>query len=174
MVLPKLTLILGGAASGKSHFAERLAIDSGISVTYVATAEAKDAEMRERIDRHRYSRPKHWRTIEVPLDVAAILQKPPKGVILLDCATVWLSNQFLRSETGLVTEKDRLLEALNTCSVPVIVVSNEVGTGIVPTNSVARSFREAQGRLNIDLAAIAELVVLVVAGLPQVLKGEFA
>ncbi len=129
--------------------------------------------MTERIARHRHGRPKHWQTIEAPLEVAAILQSPRDGVILLDCATVWLSNQLLQSEAGLVTEQDRLLRALNECSASVIVVSNEVGKGIVPANAVARSFRDAQGRLNIDLAAIADLVILVVAGLPQVLKGDF-
>lgn len=171
-MLPGLTLVLGGAASGKSAFAEALAEKSGTSWVYLATAQAFDAEMHSRIDTHIARRGAGWRTVEAPLEAAGVLEGLPAGApCLLDCATLWLSNHML-AERDLAAEQARLLAALEGCAAPVIVVSNEVGQGIVPEAALSRRFREAQGRLNIALAARAGLVVQVVAGLPQVLKGE--
>lgn len=171
-MLPGLTLILGGAASGKSAFAEALAEKSGKPLTYLATAQAFDTEMRARIDTHIARRGAAWRTVEAPLDAAGALGDLTSGdVCLLDCATLWLSNHLL-ARSDLASQQARLLTALETSAAPVIVVSNEVGQGIVPQAALSRQFREAQGRLNIALAAQAGLAVQVIAGLPQVLKGE--
>lgn len=171
-MLPALTLILGGAASGKSAFAEALAEKSGISFVYLATAQAFDAEMRAKIDAHIARRSAAWRTIEAPLEAAGVLRGlDGTAPCLFDCATLWLSNHLLAGR-DLDAEQARLLEALAACPAPVIAVSNEVGQGIVPDAALGRRFREAQGRLNIALAAQADLVVQVVAGLPQALKGR--
>ncbi len=170
-MLPALTLVLGGAASGKSAFAEALAEKSGISFTYLATAQAFDAEMRDRIDTHIARRGPGWQTIESPLEAAKVLENlRGDAPCLFDCATLWLSNHMLAG-SDLAAAETRLLHALAGCAVPVIVVSNEVGQGIVPDAALGRRFRDAQGRLNIALAAQADLVVQVIAGLPQVLKG---
>lgn len=171
-MLPALTLILGGAASGKSAFAEALAEKSGISLVYLASAQAFDAEMRAKIDAHIARRGPKWRTVEAPLEAAGVLRGLDGAApCLFDCATLWLSNHLLAGHDP-EAEQTRLLEALAACPAPVIVVSNEVGQGIVPEAALGRRFREAQGRLNIALAAQADLVVQVIAGLPQVLKGR--
>ena len=139
---------------------------------YIATAQAWDDEMRDRIARHRDARGAGWEVIEAPLDVAAALATvPAEAAVLVDCATLWLTNHLL-AEHDLQAESNRLLAALAACSAPVAVVSNEVGWGIVPDNALARRFRDAQGRLNQQLAAGADLVVAVMAGLPLVLKGD--
>ena len=167
--LPQLSLILGGARSGKSTFAERLATATGLPRIYFATAQPSDDEMCDRIRRHQQDRGADWHTIEVPLDATGALTKAPKGhIILLDCATLWLSNQLLAGH-DLVEETSTLLTALQNCPSPVIVVSNEVGWSIVPDNALARRFRDAQGQLNQMLAGQAGLVVGVMAGLPIVL-----
>lgn len=168
--MPHLTLIVGGARSGKSRLAERLATASGLPRSYIATAEIWDEEMRARIAQHVVDRGEGWTTIEAPRDVVGALDRA-KGVVLIDCATLWLTNVMLgkgdvRSETA------RLLVALAAYPDPVIVVSNEVGWGIVPDNALARSFRDEQGRLNQRLAEVADLVCGVMAGLPMVLKGQ--
>ncbi|MFD3190459.1 bifunctional adenosylcobinamide kinase/adenosylcobinamide-phosphate guanylyltransferase [Sedimentitalea sp. HM32M-2] len=169
---PGITLVLGGAASGKSDYAEALAVDCGKPRVYLATAQALDAEMRRKIDRHIGRRGTDWMTLEAPLNLpAALATLAAHQVCLLDCATMWLSNQML-AEADLDRAQAALLQALRDCPAQVIVVSNEVGQGIVPDNAVARDFREAQGRLNIALAARADLVVQVVAGLPRALKGQ--
>lgn len=170
--LPALTLVIGGARSGKSGVAERLVTATGRARSYIATAQAFDDEMRSRIDRHRSDRGPAWHTIEAPQDVAGALAKvDPTGVVLLDCATLWLSNVMLAGE-----DVDRaslaLVETLAGSPAPVVVVSNEVGWSIVPENALARQFRDAQGRLNQRLAARADLVVAVMAGLPLTLKGS--
>ena len=172
-MLPKLTLILGGASSGKSRFAETLIQSSSIAPRlYIATAQPFDAEMRAKIAAHRAQRGPDWHTIEAPMDLAAALAlAPPDCVILIDCATLWLTNQML-AETNLATATATLLSALHTCPAPILIVSNEVGQGIVPDNPLARRFRNEQGRLNQRLAAAADLAVFVIAGLPQVLKGR--
>ncbi len=170
-MLPPRVLVLGGASSGKSAFAERLAGLYAKPKTYIATAQAFDAEMRARIDKHRADRGDNWRTIEAPLDLeAAFAQTGAGDIALLDCATLWLSNQLL-SEADPITACDAFMAAVVQCPGDLIVVSNEVGQGIVPENALARAFRDAQGRLNQQLAAASDLVVLVAAGLPLVLKG---
>jgi len=171
-LLPKLTFIVGGAASGKSRLAERLAENHGTAKVYLASARIYDEEMAEKVDLHKKRRTTGWETIEAPLNVAHELGRIAGDVVLFDCATLWLSNHMLSETSDLKAEQEGLLSALRTCSVPVIVVSNEVGEGIVPHNALARRFREAQGRLNIELAAAADLVIKVSVGIPQVLKGE--
>ena len=169
--LPPLTLVVGGARSGKSAFAERLVLGSARPRRYIATAEAWDDEMRDRIARHREDRGTAWTTVEAPLTLAeALTRARPDEAVLVDCATLWLTNQLL-AEHDLPAEVNRLIDALAACPAPVVIVSNETGWGIVPENALARRFRDEQGRLNQRLAATAGLVVTVIAGLPMVLKG---
>ena len=169
---PKLSLVLGGAASGKSLYAENMVLKSGKPRIYLATATAHDAEMQAKIDRHITQRGTGWTTLEAPLNVdAALANLSSDHICLFDCATLWLSNQMM-ADADLNTAQNNLLKALKSCPATIIIVSNEVGHGIVPDNAMARTFREAQGRLNIALAAQAELVVQVTAGLPTVLKGQ--
>ncbi len=166
-----LTLVLGGAASGKSAFAETLVMATGKPRVYLATAQAFDDEMRAKVDRHRDQRGPDWTTLEAPHDVAPALSGlHTDQVCLLDCATMWLSNRML-AEDDLAAAQDKFLAALAGCAAELVVVSNEVGQGIVPDNALARRFRDAQGRLNIALAARSDRVIQVVAGLPLVLKG---
>ena len=170
-MFPKVTLIIGGASSGKSAFAERLVLTAGKPPVYLATAQALDGEMAERIARHREMRGDGWRTVEAPLAVAEVLQSlTGDEVVLIDCATLWLSNHLLK-DNEIVAEQAALISALDACASSVVVVSNEVGQGVVPDNTLARRFSEAQGQLNQIIAAHADLVVSVVAGLPMVLKG---
>jgi adenosylcobinamide kinase/adenosylcobinamide-phosphate guanylyltransferase len=169
--LDALTVVTGGAKSGKSRFAEGLATASGRPRVYIATAEAWDDEMRSRIAAHLKDRGTGWQTVEAPRDVAgALALVGPKAVVLLDCATLWLTNHML-ADADLARESVTLLQALKNCPAPVIVVTNELGWSIVPDNALARRFRDAQGRLNQQLAAQADLVVAVISGLPLVLKG---
>ena len=171
-MLPKLSLILGGAASGKSVFAEQLVMDTGQPRIYLATAQAFDGEMEAKVEKHLLQRGPDWQTIEAPHETAEALKDlPAESVVLLDCATMWLSNHLL-AESDLVAEQDKLLNALTDCAARLVVVSNEVGLDVVPENKLARQFRNAQGALNQALARQADLAVLVVAGLPMVLKGE--
>lgn len=170
--LPPLTLVIGGARSGKSAFAEHLITGSNRPRRYIATAEAWDEEMRDRIARHRQDRGTGWTTVEAPLDLAAALTDVrPDEAILVDCATLWLTNHLL-ADHDLAAETTHLLAALTACPAPVVIVSNETGWGIVPENALARRFRDEQGRLNQRLAAASALVVTVIAGLPMVLKGQ--
>ncbi|MBU2991830.1 bifunctional adenosylcobinamide kinase/adenosylcobinamide-phosphate guanylyltransferase [Octadecabacter sp. 1_MG-2023] len=169
--LPDITLVLGGAASGKSGFAESLCFQAGKPKTYIATAQAFDDEMRDKIKTHRLQRGENWLTIEAHLDLGpALSERTPDEIVLLDCATLWLSNVLL-ADQDLDTAMTALMTALTACHAQIVVVSNEVGNGIVPDNALSRQFRNAQGRLNQRLAAQAGLVVQVIAGLPQVLKG---
>ena len=171
-VWPKLIFVLGGAASGKSRFAETFVEAQARPRIYLATAQAFDTEMEEKIALHRDRRLPGWTTIEAPMDAAARLRAlPGEAMVLFDCATLWMSNQLL-ADADLDAAQGDLLAALADCAAPVVLVSNEVGQGIVPDNALARRFREAQGRLNIVLAAQADVVVHVVAGLPQVLTGR--
>ena len=168
--LPQLSLVLGGARSGKSGLAERLVTASGRPRHYIATAEAWDDEMRARIAAHRHDRGPDWVTHEAPRDLGPVLAgMPGDAVVLLDCATLWLTNVLL-AEADVAAESAALLTALARCAAPVVVVSNEVGWGIVPENRLARAFRDHQGRLNQQIAAEAGLVIGVMAGLPMVLK----
>lgn len=170
--LPALTLVIGGAKSGKSTFAEGLVRGTGRPRLYIATAQAWDDEMRAKIAQHRRDRGSDWQTVEEPRDLAPVLAGAKADqVVLLDCATLWLSNHLL-AEADLDTECAGLLVALSACPAPVVVVSNEVGWSVVPDNALARRFQNAQGRLNQSLAAQAGLVVAVMAGLPMVLKGQ--
>lgn len=171
-MLPSLSFVLGGAASGKSVFAENLILGSGLTPVYIATSRVWDDETKTRVDVHKARRDTTWDTVEAPFDLSpALTSATPQHAVLIDCATMWLTNHLLE-ENDLRQIQSRLLHALSTCPAPVVIVSNEVGQGIVPENTLARRFREAQGRLNIALAAQSTLVVQVVAGLPNVLKGS--
>jgi adenosylcobinamide kinase / adenosylcobinamide-phosphate guanylyltransferase len=171
---PRLTLVLGGARSGKSRRAEALARATGLDRIYIATAQAFDDEMRERIAKHRTDRAEDgWTTIEEPLELPSAILKAatPRTVLLVDCLTLWLSNVML-AERDLAAAERALLAALGQTAGPVVMVSNEVGFGIVPETPLGRRFRDAQGRLNQGIAAIADRVELVVAGLPLTLKPD--
>ena len=170
--LPDLTLVLGGARSGKSRHAEALVAARGLARTYIATAEAWDEEMRDRIAHHREDRGAGWRTVEAPLELgAAIAAEAGEGrVVLVDCLTLWLTNTML-AERDVGAEQAALLDALEGAGGPVVCVSNETGLGIVPDNALARAFRDAQGRLNQSIAALAARVDFIAAGLPIRLKG---
>ncbi len=171
-MFPKLTLILGGASSGKSAWAEGFVDLAGKPPVYLATARALDAEMRAKIERHRQSRGEDWRTVEEPLDaVRALFDVTGEECVLFDCATLWLTNHLLEG-SDLEAERDALIDALRRCAPNVVVVSNEVGHGIVPEAALSRRFRDAQGVLNTQLAAASDLVIFITAGLPMVLKGR--
>lgn len=170
--LPPSTFVLGGAASGKSQWAEALAESAGNAMVYVATSQIFDDETATRVQIHKKRRDGRWRTHEAPFDLGpALAEVRPDEVVLIDCATMWLTNHLL-AEHDLQTATAALLASLRACPAPWVIVSNEVGHGIVPENALARQFREAQGRLNIQLAAEAALAVQITAGLPQILKGE--
>jgi adenosylcobinamide kinase/adenosylcobinamide-phosphate guanylyltransferase len=172
MTLRKLTLVLGGAASGKSDFAESLVVAAGCGKVYVATAQLLDDEMAAKAARHRDARGPGWRTIEEPFDLpAALATVAPSEAVLIDCATLWLSNLIL-ADRDAEAAATALLAAAAACAGPVVIVSNEVGQGIVPDTRLGRRFRNAQGALNRRIAAEADLVVAVMAGLPLVLKGR--
>lgn len=171
MPLPKLTIVLGGAASGKSAFAEQLVTKTDRSRVYVATAQAWDNEMVNKIAAHRAQRGAGWRTIEEPRDLPRALSTvTPDEVVLIDCATLWLTNLTL-DDTDPYGPTVALLTAIAACPAPVVIVSNEVGMAIVPETPLGRRFRNAQGSLNQRIAAAADLAVVVIAGLPLVLKG---
>jgi adenosylcobinamide kinase/adenosylcobinamide-phosphate guanylyltransferase len=167
----RLTLVLGGARSGKSRHAETLITALPPPWIYMATAQALDAEMTARIGAHRARRGAGWTTIETPRDVAATLNAHGKAPVLVDCLTLWLSN-LMMADAAIEQEIDRLQQALAKATAPVVLVANEVGSGIVPDNALARRFRDLQGGLNQRIAAQADHVVLMVAGLPLSLKGS--
>lgn len=165
-----LTFIIGGARSGKSEHAEVLATTHQPPWTYIATAQAYDEEMRERIALHRARRGEGWATVDAPLDLAGALQALPGGrPVLVDCLTLWLTNHML-ADRDVEAGCRRLADVLSRPRGPWFVVSNEVGQGIVPDNALARRFRDAAGRLNQQVAAIADSVLLMVAGLPLKVK----
>src|SRR5262245_10675809 len=186
-----LTLVLGGARSGKSRYAQSLC-DSSSRVIYIATARtgdgADDHEMRERIARHRADRPAEWQTVEEPLGLSrAVLKAPVEATLLIDCATLWVSNlmwEFREKpdwelEKLILAEVDELIDAVRLrdeksiargAAGEVVIVSNDVGGGLVPENSVARAFRDLQGFANQRLAQAADTVVFIIAGLPLRLK----
>ncbi len=169
------TLVLGGARSGKSRLAEAriLAMPRKGEPVYIATAQAFDDEMTARIAAHRAQREgAGWHTVEAPLALAEALENaPPTASILIDCLTLWLSNHLLAG-SDLPAEGARLAQAIAAHPAPLVAVANEVGLGIVPDNPLARRFRDEAGRLNQQLAAQAERVILVTAGLPLALKGS--
>ncbi|MER9231064.1 bifunctional adenosylcobinamide kinase/adenosylcobinamide-phosphate guanylyltransferase [Mesorhizobium sp. M0622] len=165
-----LTLVIGGARSGKSAHAERLVTACPAPWSYIATAQAYDEEMRQRIALHRSRRGEGWTTIDAPLDLAGAIEALPDGQpVLIDCLTLWLTNHML-AEHNCDAECRRLADVLSRPRGPWFVVSNEVGQGIVPDNALARQFRDAAGRLNQDVAAVADTVLLMVAGLPLKVK----
>jgi adenosylcobinamide kinase/adenosylcobinamide-phosphate guanylyltransferase len=176
--LPRLTLVLGGARSGKSRHAEALVENAAAEGVYLATAEAGDAEMAARIERHRARRQAAhdgtaWLTVEEPLDLVRRLRDlaRPGRPILVDCLTLWLSNLLL-ADRDAAQEIARLGDAAAALAGPVVFVANEVGLGIVPENALARAFRDHAGLLNQSIAALSDRVILVAAGLPLVLKAD--
>lgn len=170
------TLILGGVRSGKSRLAERLAADTGQPVTYIATASAgDDAEMAARIAAHQTRRPAGWALVEEPIALAAALQAHARadGCVLVECLTLWLTNLLVADDAAaLDRERAALLTALDALPGELILVGNETGMGIVPLGELTRRYCDAAGRLNQDLAARCERVLLTVAGLPLALKGD--
>jgi adenosylcobinamide kinase/adenosylcobinamide-phosphate guanylyltransferase len=167
----RITLLLGGARSGKSRLAEQLAETRNGRLVYIATAEAWDEEMKVRIAEHKSRRGDRWHSLEAPIAVAEVLRAlpPDTGAVLVDCLTLWLSN-LMHAGRDVSAETAGLLTALNAVEFPVLLVSNEVGLGIVPDNRLARDFRDAQGRLNQAVAAAADHAIFMAAGLPLVLK----
>ncbi|MDQ8729721.1 bifunctional adenosylcobinamide kinase/adenosylcobinamide-phosphate guanylyltransferase [Bradyrhizobium sp. LHD-71] len=165
------TLVLGGARSGKSTFAEQVTCRNGHPKIYIATATAGDDEMRARIAHHRRRRGEGWRTIEEPLQICEVIAREALAdrVVLLDCLTLWLSNVM---HAGLLVDAEtrRLADQLQRTACPIVLVSNEVGLGLVPETPLGRSFRDAQGQLNQLIAASVPNVVFVAAGLPLWLK----
>lgn len=168
---PAIHLVLGAARSGKSRFAETLARQSGLLKIYLATARVLDDEMADRVTRHKLDRGVGWFTVEEPIALAEALasRAAPDRVILVDCLTLWLTNLLLEDE-DIDAHVAALAAILTTAAGPVVLVSNEVGAGIVPDNALARRFRDLQGRLNQDMAALASHVSLVVAGIPLAVK----
>ena len=172
--LPRLTLVLGGARSGKSRFAETLIEAAAPQALYLATATAEDEEMRHRIAQHRARRGARWHTLEEPLELAASLRAAPPGrPVLVECLTLWLAN-LMRAGRPPELEFGALLVALEEIPGPAVLVANEVGLGIVPDNALAREFRDHAGRLNCAVAAAADRVVFLAAGLPMTLKDRVA
>ena len=170
--LPRLVFVLGGAASGKSEFAEKLTRASDLTPIYVATGRVWDDEQKKRVGIHQSRRDAAWQTVEAPVELAAVVAAgQPNQALLVDCATMWLTNLRM-DDLPIPPALETLLEALAKSAAPIVIVSNEVGQGIVPENAMARAFREHQGRCNIALADQADVVVHVVAGLPMLLKGE--
>ncbi|WP_315805125.1 bifunctional adenosylcobinamide kinase/adenosylcobinamide-phosphate guanylyltransferase [Bradyrhizobium sp. SZCCHNS3002] len=170
-VLPRLTLVLGGARSGKSRHAEALVTALPPPWTYVATAQAFDAEMTDRIAQHKARRTEGWQTLETSHDLPSLVRASGDSgtPMLIDCLTLWLSNVML-ADMDVPARCAELIDALGNALGPIVAVSNEVGLGIVPDNALARAFRDAQGRLNQDVAAVADRVILMAAGLPLTLK----
>jgi adenosylcobinamide kinase/adenosylcobinamide-phosphate guanylyltransferase len=167
-----LVLVLGGARSGKSAHAERLVLENGLAPVYLATAEAGDAEMAARIAHHRARRGPAWTTIEEPEELEEVLRREASSdrALLVDCLTLWLSNLLLKG-AAMPDRIESLVQTLRAIPGLIVCVSNEVGQGIVPENALARRFRDAQGQLNQAVAAAAQRVVYMVAGLPMALKG---
>jgi adenosylcobinamide kinase / adenosylcobinamide-phosphate guanylyltransferase len=172
-----IELVLGGARSGKSRYAEQQALDSGLQVIYIATAEAGDDEMQARIAHHRHRRPEHWQTLEQPVHLAQAIadHAGSQHCILVDCLTLWLCNVLFDKQGELQADRyqqqsDALLAALAGCQHRVILVSNEVGSGVVAADAMTRRFVDEAGFLHQKIAQLCDKVVLVTAGLPQILK----
>lgn len=172
-----IELVLGGARSGKSRYAEQQAKASGLQVIYLATAEAGDAEMQQRITHHQQRRPAEWQTLEEPIQLAAALKQhaQPGCCVLVDCLTLWLCNVLFDKQGQLqvavfAEQRDSLLDTLSQCQGRIIMVSNEVGMGVVAADAMTRRFVDEAGFLHQALAQICDRVTLVTAGLPQQLK----
>lgn len=169
----RLTLVLGGARSGKSAYAENLAKQSGNTVIYLATAEVRDEAIAERVRLHQSARPSEWETVNTPIALAASLKQHSGDnvTLLVDCLTMWVTNLLCAEDKSLLAaEKDALLEVLETLPGEVIFVSNEVGMGIIPMGELTRDYVDIAGKLHQEVAALSSHAVLVVAGLPLVLK----
>ncbi len=169
------TLVLGGVRSGKSRLAERLATESGLPVTYVATARADDAEMARRIERHRADRPADWGLVEVDTGLARALERAaaPDQCLLLDCLTLWLTQLLCtEDESRIEREREALIATIPRLPGTLVFVSNETGMGITPMDALSRRFADEAGWLHQRLAPAMDRVVLTVAGLPHVLKGD--
>jgi adenosylcobinamide kinase/adenosylcobinamide-phosphate guanylyltransferase len=171
-VLPRIDFVLGGARSGKTRIALDRAEASGLAPVMVATASAGDTEMADRIARHRAERGPRWSTIEEGVDLAGVFAREarPDRVMVVDCLTLWLSNVTF-SDRDVEAEIATLIESLRLAGGPIILVSNEIGLGLVPADALSRRFRDHQGRLNQRVAAVADRVTFVAAGLPLVMKG---
>ena len=167
----RITFILGGSRSGKSGFALRQSAIVAGRKAFIATAQALDDEMKERIERHRIERPAEWKTFEAPLELQQTITRigGQFEVVLVDCLTLWLSNLML-NERNVDAEIESLIAAAVSCPCPLFIVSNEVGMGIVPDNALARKFRDSAGALNRRMAEIAREVYLVAAGIPVKIK----
>ena len=175
MTAPSIQLLLGGARSGKSRLAEQYALElhkkqeNVAKLIYLATATAGDSEMKTRIDNHQARRDKQWRLIEEPIDIANVIQQSNSNTtILIDCLTLWLSN-CLHVDCW-SEQRDKLINALNDCQANVVMVSNEVGSGVIPKGELSRTFVDESGWLHQELATLCTKVTLVVAGLPMILK----
>ena len=169
-----LQLILGGARSGKSRLAEKLAAESGCAVTYIATSQPLDGEMNERVRHHRERRPEHWALIEEPIELARVLRDNARAdaCLLVDCLTLWLTNLLMLEDLQrLNAERDALLECLADLPGEIVFVSNETGMGVVPLGELTRRYVDEAGWLHQALAERCQRVVLTVAGLPLTLKG---
>ncbi|GAA0424160.1 bifunctional adenosylcobinamide kinase/adenosylcobinamide-phosphate guanylyltransferase [Cocleimonas flava] len=172
---PSSSLILGGARSGKSSFAENLAKESGLDVIYLATANAWDEETKQRVEKHKSDRPSSWKTIEEPIHLASCLLRHsrPEKIIIVDCLTMWLNNLLmLENPAQLRQELDDFLDCVSKLQGRVIFVSNEVGMGIIPLGELTRNFVDESGRLHQKLGHLVENVTLIVAGIPLVVKPQ--
>lgn len=171
----KITLILGGARSGKSQFALKLARQTAGSVVFIATATVSDKEMGKRIKLHRKNRPSHWRTIEEPKKLSFLVKRAPKktDLIIIDCLTIFISNLLLegRSDYSIQNEVNSVLSTIRKSGFDSLIVSNEAGMGIVPDNPLARRFRDLAGRINQSIAAASDEAYFIVSGLPLKIKG---
>jgi adenosylcobinamide kinase/adenosylcobinamide-phosphate guanylyltransferase len=169
------TLILGGVRSGKSRLAERLATESQLPITYIATATGEDEEMRERIASHQLRRPDHWQIVEEPLELASVLSFHADNgrCLLVDCLTLWLTNLLIHADTTkFETERLAFLTVLPRLSGRLILVSNETNMGIIPLGELSRHYCDEAGKLHQEITQHCDQVVLTVAGLPLMLKGE--
>ena len=170
--IDQIVFVLGGARSGKSRYAESMIVSSGLPKLYLATATAGDEEMQRRIADHQSRRGEQWATIEEPLDIASVLgaHAAIDKAILIDCLTLWLTN-LMMANRDIGVEVDRLVQTVQSAKGLIVFVSNEVGLGIVPIDAMSRAFVDHAGRLHQDIAAIADQVTMVTAGIPHHLKG---
>lgn len=173
----KITFILGGARSGKSSFAVKLAAQDGRNSAFIATCEPLDEEMRKRIELHKQKRPRRWQTFEAPYDIPAALRKIKAkfGIVILDCLTLLISNLMLKgkkNDAEIEKEIYKIISLLKQAKSDSIIISNEVGLGIVPQNKLGRKFRDIAGRINQQVTLSADEVILMVSGIPLTLKKE--
>ena len=166
------TLVLGGARSGKSHYAEQTVDQLQRQVVYIATAESGDQEMQQRINMHQAQRPATWQLVEEPINLSEALFNNDNNtnVILVDCLTLWLSNVLAENDSNTQEKVDELVDAVSQVSAELVMVSNEVGQGVVPMGELTRKFVDESGRMHQKLAQVCEHVVIITAGLPQILK----